>query len=96
MRKFKHGKLGLVAFIFILISFFGKIVLYPCKSSPVITVPKYIWKLCNMDILGRVDWVGVSEKYFGFNQGKIIVLILNFVIAYLIVSLILKLYKKWI
>ena len=88
-------KYGLVGLVFVLISYFGKIVFYPCKSSPVIAVPKYTWKLCNMDILGRVDWVGVSERYFGFNQGKIIALILNFVIAYIIVSLLIKLYKRY-
>lgn len=94
-KNYKLGKFGLTAAVFLLIGYLAKIAIYPCKSSPVIAVPKYTWKLCNMNILGRVNWVGVSEMYFGFNTvGKVIALILNFVVAYLIVSLAIYLYKK--
>jgi len=93
-KKFKWGKYGLIGLVFVLISYLGKIAIYPCKSSPVIAVPKYTWKLCNMDILGRLNWVGVSEKYLGFYQGKWIALLLNLVIAYLIVYLLIYIHKK--
>ncbi len=93
--KFTKIKGILTLIIFGLISYFGKIKIYPCKSSPVIAVPKYTWKLCGADVLTRRIIVGVHEMYCGFNQGWIIALALNLVIAYLIVSLVVYLYKKY-
>ena len=93
-KNYKLGKFGLTAVVFLLINYFAKIAIYPCKSSPVIAVPKYIWKLCSMAVSDRRMIVGVHEMYWGFNQGWILALFGNLLIAYLIVSLIIYLYKK--
>ena len=91
----KLGKIGLTGLIFILISYLGKIAIYPCKVSAVIQFPVYTWKLFQMSILRSMYTFGIHEMYFGFNAGKYLGLVLNLVVAYLVVSLTLYLYKKY-
>ena len=93
-KSYNLGKFGLTAFVFLLLGYLGKIAIYPCKWAPVVLNPVYKWKLCSMDLLARRFIVGVHELYFGFNQGKIIALVLNLVIAWLIVSLIIYICTK--
>lgn len=91
----KGIKLILIILVFLFFSYSANIPLYPCKSSPVIAKPVYTWKLCNMNAMGRVNWVGVHEKYFGINEyGRYIGLFLNLAIAFLIIGLLSKLCKK--
>lgn len=91
--KFNWTKGGIAALLFILISFFGSFNLCPCKTAPVILNPIYKWGTCSMNVLTPI--LGVHKLYFGFEQGWILALVLNLVVAYLIACLAVYLYKKY-
>lgn len=98
MKFFKFNKIRAfwTLIIFLAINYFGKCNLYPCKVAAVIAKPVYRWSLCPLDFFG-MPILGVSRLYFGlpFHYGRYIAIFLNLVIAYLIVSLVYYLYKKY-
>jgi hypothetical protein len=93
VKKCKWCKYGLIAAIFVWLSWFCRLTIYPCKSAPVVLNPVYKWGVCRTSILA--NWVGVHNLYFGFEQGRILALILNVIIACVVVYLGVYLYKKY-
>ena len=96
MKFFKFNKVRIfwTLMVFLAINYFGKCNLFPCKIAPIYKELVYRWGLCPMDFFG-MPIVGVSRLYFGLYYGRYIAIFLNLVIAYLIVSLIYYLYKKY-
>jgi len=97
MKKSRLAIFGLTAVVFLLIGYFGVCNLYPCKISPVIAKPVYTWGMCSMNLLATKNIVGISEMYFGlsYTLGRVVALVLNWVIAYLIVIGLLYTYNKF-
>jgi len=96
MKFFKFNKLRIfwTFIVFLAICYFGKINLYPCKVTPVVLNMVYKWSLCPMDFFG-MPIIGIGRLYFGLYYGRYIAIFLNLVIAWLIVGLIMYLYKKY-
>jgi hypothetical protein len=93
--KRKWIKHGLIILIFAWLSWLCKLAIYPCKTAPVVLNPLFEWNWCEPSVLKTVQMVGLHKLYFGFEQGWMLAVVFNFIIAWGIVYFWAYLYKKY-
>lgn len=68
----------------------------PCQTAPMTVNPQYQWKFCSQN--PDVNQGNIERKYFGYTssltESYSITLILSFIAALLLISLITKSHKK--
>lgn len=74
------------------LSFFLKIV--PCTSSPVIAEPIYSWGSCKLPNPFVENIVGISQRFYGSFTDPLAGLIIQFVIAFALFTIIFTFFHK--
>ncbi len=86
---------GATSLSFYLASLFFKIV--PCKVSPSVPNPQYLWSLCTLNPDSFVS-AGVQKIFFGFSSrltdATLLALVLPFFITFIVLSLRFKKHAK--
>ncbi len=74
------------------LSFFVKII--PCTTSPVIAEPKYNWGFCKLQNPFKEQLVGISQKFYSSFTDPMAGLIIQFIIAFAIFTIIFTFFHK--
>ena len=84
---------GLIAGLVVsALSFFLRMV--PCTTSPVIAEPKYSWGICRLPNPFGEKIVGLSTRYFNISTEPMAGLILQFIIALGLFTIIFMLFRR--